>query len=125
MELNHELVRKILILMEDFYDIHGMTEDYLMENLNGYEREEVVYTVIKLNEGNLITGGVIWGSNKPVKINVENLTYQGHELLDNIRDEKIWSETKKITSKFSSVSLTFLKDVAATVISNIITNNIN
>lgn len=49
-----------------------------------------------------------------------NLTYDGHKFLDNIRDDKVWKDTKTILSKFSSVSLSFVSSVASNVISQLI-----
>ncbi|PTF91997.1 hypothetical protein BU666_11100, partial [Staphylococcus chromogenes] len=36
----------------------------------------------------------------------------GHEFLDNIRDNKTWSEVKNVASKTSSMSLTLMSKLA-------------
>ncbi|WP_143454637.1 DUF2513 domain-containing protein [Ligilactobacillus salivarius] len=78
------------------------------------------YTVLKLKEANFIDGDVWWTNNSPARIMVDNLTYEGHKFLDNIRDDKVWKDTKTILSKFSSVSLNFVSSVASDVISRLI-----
>ena len=76
-------------------------------------------TWIKLVEGNLITTKLRYASNN-LQIYSVNLTYQGHEYLNNIRDNKIWKNTKKISSKLSSVSLEILKSIAINEINKVI-----
>lgn len=124
MKLNLDLVRDILLLTEKCSDISGVNEEALLKSLKGIDRNQIVYTVIKLKESDLITGDILWGSNQPIKIQVGNLTYSGHELLNNIRNKKVWSETKSIVSKVGISSLDVLKDISSNVISKIITNSI-
>lgn len=47
-----------------------------------------------------------------------NLTLEGHKFLDNIRDNKVWQNTKDIISKFENVSLNIISSVAANLISS-------
>ena len=83
-------------------------------------KEDLEYTIIKLVEGKLITANLRYASNKLQRIYNVNLTYQGHEYLNNIRDNKIWKNTKKVSSKLSSVSLEILKSIAINEINKVI-----
>ncbi|MGY0523152.1 DUF2513 domain-containing protein [Pseudomonas aeruginosa] len=47
---------------------------------------------------------------------MSSLTFDGHKYLDNIRDPKIWKESKKISSKLASVSIDIMSEIAAKVI---------
>ncbi|WP_394810140.1 DUF2513 domain-containing protein [Lactiplantibacillus plantarum] len=49
-----------------------------------------------------------------------SITWSGHELLDDIRDTEVWRKTKDVTSSFSSISVSILKNVATAVITGII-----
>ncbi|MBM6762371.1 DUF2513 domain-containing protein [Ligilactobacillus agilis] len=124
MELNHDLVRCILLAIEASENITGINEDellyYLEKHGNYNDRNSIAYTVSKLKEAGFITGDIRWASNSPAWIMAGNLTYDGHKFLDNIRDDKVWKDTKIILSKFSSVSLSFVSSVASNVISQLI-----
>lgn len=124
MKLDHDLVRCVLLAIEESEDINGINENELLDYLKKYgnydNRNNIVYTVLKLKEAGFITGGIQWANNSPAWITAGNLTYDGHKFLDNIRDDKVWKDTKTILSKFSSVSLSFVSSVASNVISQLI-----
>lgn len=112
-----------MLSIESSKNITGPLEDELLANLSNYgeyDRNQIAYTVMKLKEAKYITGDVRWGNNQPAIISPGNLTYEGHKFLDNIRDDGVWKDTKNILSKFSSVSLTLVSNVAAGVITQII-----
>lgn len=114
-----------MLAIESSQNIRGPIEDELLENLSKYgeyDRNQIAYTIIKLKEAKYITGDVRWGNNNPAIISPGNLTYDGHKFLDNIRDDGVWKNTKSILSKFSSVSLTLVSNVAAGVITQLIKN---
>ena len=69
-----------------FFGPYWSSEEYYHDLI--FER-----TWIKLVEGNLITTKLRYASNN-LQIYSVNLTYQGHEYLNNIRDNKIWKNTK-------------------------------
>ena len=46
----------------------------------------------------------------------ESLSFDGHSFLDNIRDNQVWSKSKKILSAFKSVSIEIISQVATNVI---------
>ena len=124
MKLDHDLVRCVLLAIEASENITGINEDELLGYLEKHgsynDRNSIAYTVSKLKEANFITGNVRWANNSPAWIVAGNLTYEGHKFLDNIRDDKVWKDTKTILSTFSSVSLSFVSSVASNVISQLI-----
>lgn len=107
MKLDHDKVRLFLMAIEDSNDQMGLSEESAVSfaDDNSMDRDELAYMVTKLHEGSLITGHVAWGNNKPVLIRPGNLTFAGHEYLDNIRDGKIWSSIKARTKGLASISL--------------------
>lgn len=119
MKLDHDFVRNILLKIEDCNKPGGIENEEYRELMadNNKSFNELAYTIQKLIEGNIISGKVLWGNNQPAYIQPANLTFRGHEYLDNIRDTKIWHKTKTITSKFSSVSIDIMSKVAAELIS--------
>lgn len=83
--------------------------------LKEYDIQDINYTVRKLKEANFLNV-TITGSKQMEWIEIESLTFQGHEFLENIKGSKVWSETKNKVAKLGSASLTILADVASTVI---------
>lgn len=127
MKLDHDLVRHILLAIESNENISGPDGKELLASVSkrGYGNlDEIAYSILKLKEANYITGEVSWGDNKPTEIIPGNLTFEGHQFLDNIRDDSVWKDTKKVLSKFSSVSLTFVSSVASSVITQLIKQQI-
>lgn len=83
-----------------------------------YERDDVFYTLHKLDEAGFIKLSTSWGSGKLITYAINDITWHGHEFLDNIRGDIVWEETKKQTSKLGSVSIPILQDIATKVITN-------
>lgn len=121
MKLDHDLVRYVLLGMEESENIKGICEKDLLEYVakyGDYSRENFAYTVEKLNEAKFITGNVKWASNSPMIIFPGNLTYEGHKFLDNIRDNNVWKDVKNIASTIGGASLSVISALAAKYISN-------
>ena len=122
MELDYDFVRQLLLHIEAKAPLQGLDGNdlYKFAADKNKNKEDLEYTIIKLVEGKLITANLRYASNKLPRIYNVNLTYQGHEYLNNIRDNKIWKNTKKVSSKLSSVSLEILKSIAINEINKVI-----
>ncbi len=119
MHLNNECVRDLLLAIEENLGINDKVsiDDFELPN---YSNDELIYTALKLIEAGFINGdssNMIDGS---IFVYVSSLTWDGHKFLDNIRDNEVWRKTKSIVSKFSSVSLGIISNVAAQVITALI-----
>ena len=114
MKLIHDCIREVLLYIED----NQKYDDILnMSNMTSkYSHEDICYTCEKLAEANFLK------INKDLLGNVLilNMTYNGHQFLDNIRDSKVWSNTKSVLSKFESVSIEIISKVASNVILSMI-----
>ena len=124
MKLNHDCVRAIMIFVEEnlHYGLYINVNDV---KIDGYSHEEILYAADKLLEAEYLKGNYrnyIDGSEP--SINITSLTWSGHQFLDNIRDDGVWKDTKKILSKFSSVSLNFVSGIASQVITALIQNQL-
>lgn len=120
MKLKQDCIRETLLFLEENMSSTGFFHSQTI-CLKNFSKDEINYTIRKLEEANylkinciMMTGDII----------IECLTFEGHKFLDNIRDEKVWSTTKSIVSKFSSVSLGIIENVSAQVITNIIIKNL-
>ena len=125
MKLNHDCVRDLLLYIEenssytDTIHLNSLT-------LKEYLTDDILYTADKLIEAGFLDCIRLrsLGSSKP-DIKVKSITFEGHKFLDNIRDNKVWSTTKSVLSKFTSTSIGIVSDIASQVISNIISKQLN
>jgi len=99
---------------QGFLNLDEVKDSPLMKS---YQSDEIIYCVKKLLEKNFINGQLFTGDGLAIGFVVSDLTWDGHEFLDNIRDNLVWKETKAISSKVASASLSVLADVAKNYIS--------
>lgn len=125
MELNHDLVRYILLSIESSKQVTGPSEDELIgavQKYGSYGKDDIMYAVSKLEEAGFITGNVSYAKYKnkpkPMWMTPGNLTYEGHKFLDNVRDDGVWKNTKATVAKIGNASLSIMSTVAANYISN-------
>lgn len=119
MRLSNECVRDLLLAIEENLGINETMSinDFELQN---YSSDELIYTSLKLIEAGFINAKAFANIDGSISIDISSLTWDGHKFLDNIRDNEVWSKTKSIVSKFSSVSLSIISNVAAQVITILI-----
>jgi hypothetical protein len=95
MKLDHELVREILLAIEE---CDNDPVEWISPFLPEKNEMLVTYHVMVLNEAGFIDAidlstlaGTCWLPKR--------LTYQGHELIDTLRDKEVWAQTKKAAKK--------------------------
>ena len=112
MKRDLDLIRKILLEVESCNDPDGIFNTMDI-NIEGYRAELIQYHV-----GLLIDAGLVTSSGEPVRFMDAsfisyfsvNLTWTGHELLDNAKNESVWQTVKKdLGSKWDSVSFSVLQ----------------
>ncbi len=115
MKLIHDCIRDVMLYIEDnLQDNNVLMTSEISYNVRKYTPEDINYTCKKLYEaGYLNIECYVSG-----EIAIKSMTYNGHLFLDNVRDNKIWSATKSIISKFASVSLPIIQQVAVQLINN-------
>lgn len=119
-KLNHECVRDVLLFVEENIDV-GYAAASQNIKIGEYSTDDINYACLKLYEG-----GFLNGQPQPKNIAMHTwiiiygLTWNGHEFLGNIREEKSWQKTKKIVDKIGSVSLNILSSTASKVILGLI-----
>ena len=119
MKLNNDCVRDLLLYIEDKITINDSIAISQIE-INKYTSEELIYTAMKLKDAGYVKGNVYKYITGNADVCVNELTWDGHKFLDNIRDDGVWKTTKEKLSKFSSVSLSIIENVASQVITNLI-----
>lgn len=118
MELNQDCIRDILLTIEDMdYNMEGLTKETFekTKRMQKYDPIQILYTLKRLYDAHFVEVAFAKGEAFYAFYNVHSMTYEGHQLLDSIRDDHIWSETKKRASKVSSVSIPVLQNIATSV----------
>lgn len=115
MELNHDCVRTLLLEIESNKKIDEYLVEYNFKDnvvFEMYDFNTVIYTLLKLKEAKFLDCKITWSGNNPKFYTIGDITWSGHEFLDNIRDDKTWVEVKNVARKSSSMSLSLMSKLA-------------
>ncbi|EGQ1307255.1 DUF2513 domain-containing protein [Staphylococcus pseudintermedius] len=118
MELKYELVREVLLIvqnkknMRDYLSLEDITSEVDIEK---YTKDDVEYTILKTTEANLLDSQHIFGFDSSQYL-IGHLTFEGHEFLNSVKDKDVWEETKKRASKVESLTLPVLQQLAVSVL---------
>lgn len=111
MKRNPDLVRKILIYLDEKPDDKMVTE----LQLEGHDANEVMYHFILMDQAGLIRCEREVSTSTPdrvIRVYPFSLTWQGHEFLEASRNETRWNKAKElIKAKSGSMSMDVLKAV--------------
>ena len=126
MRLNEDCVRDVLLSLEDaleMSDVHFLKglawpQIYNLPRLEKYDQNDLLYTLIKLEEADLIVARITFG-NKSVGLRqcyVESITYEGHHLLDNVRSNKVWKKVKEVSTNIGGLAIPEMVKIAAQIV---------
>jgi Hypothetical protein (DUF2513) len=119
MKLNLDLVRAILLRIEEA----PPNQDVGSLHLEGYDEDEVLAHIDLLAEQDLINANIVQAGSGDKRIYaayVKNLTWEGHQFLDNARNEEVWNRTKKIVKeRGGSASFEIFKSLLTQVAMNL------
>lgn len=107
MKLEKELVRKILLKVEEF---EGDIYEGVPLDLEDYSERQITYHVMLLIEAGYLVGEDL-SSLSGAEWEAQRLTYSGHEFLDTIRDAEVWRRTKDAAVKVGGVSLQVMVEI--------------
>ena len=130
MILNYDCIRSILLFIEENIgykdknsDVPHIREDMLYtsilknEYFNKYKNiEELAEAMEKLIEEGFLKCKSIPKYNNDgdlIYVRITGLTWSGHELLDNIRNDTIWNAVKEKTKKVGKVSIKAMASAAS------------
>ncbi len=117
MKRNWDLIRSILLKLESQSEARG---SLLPDGFTGFDSETVSYHFKLLQSAGLIEA-IDYSSLNEMSLIARSLTWQGHELLDKIRNDTVWNSLKTtIKSKSLDLSLDTIKQVAQTIISQML-----
>ncbi|MBF0786083.1 DUF2513 domain-containing protein [Muribacter muris] len=113
MKRNWDLIRKILIKLEEKADGTSWLES---SAIRGYGPMTVAYHYKLMQSAGLIEVKDVSDAEQE-DFAALSLTWQGHELLDNIRNDSVWNKVKStVQTKSLNLSFDVIKQVAGTLI---------
>ena len=124
MKLNHDIVREVLLYLEDRLELNDELDSTKI-TIPEVTADEVAYTLLRLSEADFITIITDEDLSGNLDIFVKSLTWKGHEFLDIFRNIKSWDNLKKVAAEVGADSLSTLQKIAINVISASITAYFN
>lgn len=116
MKLNYDCVRDIMLAIEEIpttADRLNFSEYKSNKYLNEYSEDTLKYHIKLLKDENFIKAYVIIADDSYYVDTLNDLTFKGHEMLNNIRDKNVFNTTKeKISKTVGSASLSIFVQVA-------------
>ncbi|KYN77170.1 hypothetical protein A0J52_09930 [Clostridium sporogenes] len=121
MKLNPDCIRDILITIEENTGFNSYMS-YPNHNINykllsSYSQNEVLYHLKQCELSELVTK-IHWYIDGTCTIT--DLSPEGHKFLADIRSDTTWNRTKEISKKVGSSSISALKEIATSVIAELI-----
>lgn len=114
MKLDYDCVRDILLSLEELVQYsenletpHVRLENLVSYNLMGkYSKQSIVYCSEKLKEAGFINARIVCVDSGIIGIYYFSITFDGHQYLDSIRSNTLWSKVKS-TFVEKGIPLTF------------------
>ena len=131
MELNKDCVRDILLKCEELLQMNDdgtmntLQSSNLHEVLPNYDLSVIKYSVLKMKEAELINAKIISYDDPMIgEFLIIDITYFGHEFIEQIKDDNNWKKVKDVAKKVGSSSIDILLQIATGVLTNKINNYI-
>lgn len=129
MKLNHDCIRDVMIYIEEnciyedddrgnrsihsrvFYEI---THDEKLSSQ--YTEDEIRYVVAQLYFEDMVIATMTPETLNFRQVEVDSLSFKGHEFLDNIKDDTVWKKAKKfVGDHLTSTSFSIIANVASKI----------
>ena len=129
MKLDKDCVRDVLIqcekllVMNDAGEMNFLALKDLKGVLPSYNESTIKYTIKQLEDAGFLNARIT-GSDQisVIKFRVYDITYEGHEFLDNIKNDNNWNKIKEAACKIGASSVDTLSKIAVSVIATQINN---
>lgn len=109
--------------MNDDGTMNSLNSNDLHEALPDYNLSVIKYSVLKMEEANLINARIYSYDDSIIgEFLITDITYFGHEFIEQIKDDNNWNKVKDVAKKVGSSSIDILLQIAAGVLTNKINN---
>ena len=111
MKRDMDLIRQLLLKIEALNLPRGTTKFFDPSDselqVEGYTPAQIAYHLDLLFDQ-----GFVEGQRGMTNFGIAGLGWQGHELLDDIRDPDVWDKTKERAKGLAGVGLSFIWEIA-------------
>lgn len=125
MKLNLDCMRDVLLEMEKAPYGQSIHPKSIHSALSKYNADDIDYSIIKLEEAGFIDAIIDSHDFGVIILRLDDITYEGHQFLANIRTPSIWERAKSMCYKAGSSSIPFIMQVASQLISEHLGNLIS
>lgn len=132
MKLEPEIVRDVLLFLEEnlTYEDADSSNPHIRRSFSKSEivdklgfdlvsKNDIAYAIDQLLKEEYISSqnGVSRDNQGNIAyVRINDITWKGHELLNNIRDDSIWKEVKEKIKPFTSLGIGIISNVATSII---------
>lgn len=116
MKRDMDLIRHLLLFLEEKPSPALVNADDI--RIEGHNRTAIQYHLNLMYQAGLINGEDIRSrtSDRLISVLPFDLTWQGHEFLEAVRDPEIWRQAKAGASKAGTAGIEFVWEVAKTLL---------
>ena len=107
MKRDMDLIRDLLLFAEAECGGSRLPDVY-EGDFSGYSNEQIYSNVKLIHDRGLISKVLSTSSS----LNIGELTWDGHDFLDSVRDPEIWRQTKEVAKKSGGFTVSLLGDIA-------------
>lgn len=121
MKLDPNCVRDILLEIEKLPYQKTLLFSELTDSLASYDEDTISYCCLKLSEAEYLDISTYGALGKKITVTcINDITFKGHEFLNNVRSNTIWNNVKSISGKIGVTSIQSLAQIAVGVMTALI-----
>lgn len=120
MKLDIDCVRDVLLELEQLpVDCHTMNS--FPSSISKHGEKNVEYVLAKLKEAGYINADIrLFPNGQYDYYGIYDITFPGHQFLETVRDNRVWSKTKTVAGKVGSKAFDVITQIASSVITELI-----
>ena len=112
MKFDIDCARDILLTVEACKLNDVMYIKDLENELFQYDPDEISYMCLKLYEADFINATCKKSASVINIVRINDITYEGHQFLANIREDSMWEKVKHIASSAGTLSIPIVQKIA-------------
>lgn len=122
MKLDASCVRAVLLSVEKRLEYYSdgdvimksiLPASEIHEDMPEYDLSVIAYTILKLDEAGFLNSSIVYADGGIQECYVDDITYNGHAFLDQVRDDGRWKKLKSVASTLGDWSLAGLSAIAS------------
>lgn len=124
MKLDHDCMRACLLYLESANNVHICTDEdetsvsfdpisleTVFNGITNWTNHDIFYALFNLQQGGYINASMDYSDDSCDNFCINYITFQGHELLDAIRDDARWQGIKKGLNAVRNYSLSAIEAI--------------